>query len=74
MDTESDTESTPSGVALTISLLQGRLKELEQLSATAQADVDRFDEFLATRNADITRYARESWDVNRALEILQAAQ
>lgn len=74
MDTESDTESAPSPVALTISTLQRRLKELERARATAQADVEVYVAYLATRRDDLGRIERERVDVTRALEILQAAE
>ncbi len=68
-----DTESEPSGVALTISLLQQRLKELERVRTTAQADVEAYEGYLAGRRDDLERMERERVDVTRALELLQAA-
>lgn len=73
MDTESDTESAPNPVALTISTLQQRLKVLEGFRAQAQADVEGYGVFLANRRADIESFNRETADLTRALEILQAA-
>jgi hypothetical protein len=74
MDTESKAVTEAPGVPVTISLLQIRLREVQSLIEGANADVDRFDEYLELRRNDLANLYREQADVNRALAILGAGQ